>query len=148
MIRIARVDGQRERAARKDARVDRRPRGAAIVRAKDAAACVGVMGGGLLRRQHESRRKRHPRAMPSMQGLPLSKNPMGPSPHPRALGPETATAQRYFMTVCGGITDLHWLGGVLSGLTGTWVASPLASVSSAAREQLPPGMFHQFDVIG
>ena len=43
---------------------------------------------------------------------------------------------------------MHWPGGVRSGFAGTCVSSPLASVSSAAREQLPPGMFHQFDVIG
>jgi hypothetical protein len=36
----------------------------------------------------------------------------------------------------------------LLGLAGTCVGSPFASVSSAAREQLPFGMFHQFLVIG
>ena len=50
--------------------------------------------------------------------------------------------------VCGGITLTHWPGGVRSGLAGTCVRSPLARVSSAAREQFPLGMFHQFDVMG
>ena len=48
----------------------------------------------------------------------------------------------------GGVVDTHWLGGVRSGFAGTCDGSPLASVSSAAREQLPFGMFHQLDVIG
>src|SRR4029077_9046926 len=55
---------------------------------------------------------------------------------------------RYGEMGCGGITLTHWLGGVRSGLPGTCVGSPLASVSSAAREQFPAGMFHQLDVMG
>ena len=63
-------------------------------------------------------------------------------------GPGTAGRRFYGRISCGGITEMHWPGGVRSGFAGTCVSSPLASVSSAAREQLPPGMFHQFDVIG
>src|ERR1700741_112892 len=63
-------------------------------------------------------------------------------------GPGTAAKRLYGRISCGGITDGHWLGGVRSGFAGPGVLSPWASVSSAAREQLPPGMFHQFDVIG
>ena len=64
--------------------------------------------------------------------------------------PQTRTSadRRYGVMGCGGITEMHWLGGVRSGLAGTCVGSPGARVSSAAREQFPPGMFHQLDVIG
>jgi len=48
----------------------------------------------------------------------------------------------------GGIVDVHALGGVRSGGAGTWVSSPFARVSSAAREQFPAGIFHQLDVRG
>lgn len=58
------------------------------------------------------------------------------------------TRTNYFMTTCGGIVEKHWLGGVRSGLPGTCVGSPGANTSSAAREQFPLGMFHQFEVIG
>ena len=64
--------------------------------------------------------------------------------------PQTRTSadRRYGVMGCGGITEMHWLGGVRFGLAGTCVGSPGARVSSAAREQFPPGMFHQLDVIG
>ena len=58
------------------------------------------------------------------------------------------TRTDYFMIACGGIVEKHWLGGVRFGLAGTCVPSPGASTSSAAREQFPLGMFHQFEVIG
>ena len=45
VIRIARVDRQRERTARKDARVDGRPRAAGVMSTKDPSEGVGVMAG-------------------------------------------------------------------------------------------------------
>src|SRR2546425_5448739 len=59
-----------------------------------------------------------------------------------------AWALSYGAMGCGGIVETHEAGGVRSGLAGTCVDSPGASASSAAREQLPPGMFHQLDVMG
>jgi len=58
------------------------------------------------------------------------------------------TCPGYFMIECGGIVETHSLGGVRLGLAGTCVGSPGANTSSAAREQFPFGMFHQFEVIG
>ena len=54
----------------------------------------------------------------------------------------------YGMIGWGGIVETHWLGGVRGGGAGTWVFSPFARISSAAREQFPPGIVHQLDVRG
>jgi len=64
---------------------------------------------------------------------------------PREPQTRASASQRYGVMGCGGITETHWLGGVRSGLAGTCVGSRLARISSAAREQFPPGMFHQLD---
>src|SRR5205814_200029 len=56
------------------------------------------------------------------------------------------TRRGYFSMVCGGGTRFSQY--TRSGAAGTWDGSPFERTSSAAREQLPAGIFHQFDVIG
>src|SRR4029453_4681868 len=60
--------------------------------------------------------------------------------------PESRVRLPYGMIGWGGIVETHWLGGVWSGAPG--VFSPFARISSAAREQFPPGIVHQLDVRG
>jgi len=69
------------------------------------------------------------------------KPPGGEFQAPPSLRDET-----YFSMVCGGGTRFSQY--TRSGAAGTWDASPFERTNSAAREQLPAGMFHQFAVIG
>src|SRR5262245_40518708 len=64
----------------------------------------------------------------------------------REAGSRSEPQRRYGSVASGGGgLETH---SVRLGLFGTCVGSPLARTSSAAREQFPLGMFHQFEVMG
>ena len=152
MIRILRVDRKRERAAREDPRIDRSPRDACVASPEEAAVSVGVVCPPLDRRQKGERCQRDGMAAKSpalAAGAKRGKETTGPGPPSADPEPRLRPTKLWDGWVSAAVGRRHALAqGVRSGFAGTCDGSPLASVSSAAREQLPFGMFHQLDVIG